>query len=105
MKILEDILNREDTKNEIKEHKVNIKINKYGGFEDSKAYEMISILKARNINISKHIRMLLALEYDGKIKIYAEEGKNPLEELVASNNAIPEEKPLHAEPMSENAFD
>ena len=105
MKILEDILNREDTKNEIKEHKVNIKINKYGGFEDSKAYEMISILKARNINIAKHIRMLLALEYEGKIKIYAEESQSPSEEPVALNNTIIKEKPTHAEPMSENAFD
>ena len=105
MKILEDILNREDTKNETKEHKINVKVNKYGGFEDSKAYEMINILKERNISISKHIRMLLALEYEGKIKIYADEGDSLSEELVASNNTISKEKPIHAEPMSENAFD
>lgn len=55
------------TSNNIVETRVNIKINKNGSTDDMDAYSMIEYLKEKNINISKHIRLLLALEYRGQI--------------------------------------
>lgn len=55
------------TTNDILETRVNFKINKNNSSDDSDAYEMIEHLKEKNINISKHIRLLLALEYRGEI--------------------------------------
>ena len=67
MKIIEEHLGREDTKNKVEEVRFNVRINKYGCLEDNNAYEMIKILKEKNINLSKHIRLLLSLEYNQQI--------------------------------------
>lgn len=67
MKIIEEHLGRVDTKNQVEEIRFNVRINKYGCLEDNNAYEMIKILKEKNINLSKHIRLLLALEYNQQI--------------------------------------
>lgn len=67
MKTIEEKLGREDTKKLKDEQRVNFKVNKYGGEEDSKAWKMIEDLKKKNINVSKHVRMLLALEYEEKL--------------------------------------
>lgn len=62
-KTIEELLGRDDTLNLKDEFKTSLKINKYGGKEDSEAWMMIALLKKKNISISAHIRMLLALEY------------------------------------------
>ena len=67
MKTIEEMLGREDTQNLKEEYKTSLKINKYGGEEDAKAWQMLDELKRKNISVSKHIRMLLALEFEGKI--------------------------------------
>lgn len=65
VKLVEDMFNSEHTKNEKEEVRVQLKINKYGSKDDEDAYRMLEFLKENNINISKHIRYLLALEYQG----------------------------------------
>lgn len=62
-KTIEELLDRDDTLNLKDEFKTSLKINKFGGQEDADAWRMIALLKKKNISISKHIRMLLALEF------------------------------------------
>lgn len=55
------------TSNESVETRINLKINKNANKDDADAYAMLEYLKDKNINLSKHIRLLLALEYRGEI--------------------------------------
>ena len=71
-KTIEELLGRDDTLNLKDEFKTSIKINKYGGKEDSDAWMMIALLKKKNISISAHIRMLLALEYKRELMLPGE---------------------------------
>lgn len=71
-KTIEELLGRDDTLNLKDEFKTSLKINKYGGKEDADAWMMIALLKKKNISISAHIRMLLALEYKRELMLPGE---------------------------------
>lgn len=75
-KTIEELLGRDDTLNLKDEFKTSIKINRYGGKEDSDAWMMIALLKKKNISISAHIRMLLALEYKRELLLPGEYAVN-----------------------------
>ena len=64
---IEEKLGINYTSNEVVEARVNLKINKNASKDDADAFEMLDYLKSKNINLSRHIRLLLALEYRGEI--------------------------------------
>lgn len=94
MKLIEDVLNKDYTLNKTDEFKINIKINRYGGDEDNKAYMLISELKKRNINISRHIRLLLALEYDNANAFVITQNKSDTNYVPFSEDTVIHEAPL-----------
>lgn len=63
MNCVEEVLGIDNTKNDKDEFQINFKVNKFGSLQDAQAHAMIKYLKEKNINLSKHIRLLLALEY------------------------------------------
>ena len=67
MKSIEETLNINYTSNNVIETRLNIKFNKNASKDDSDAYDMLEYLKTKNINLSKHIRLLLALEFRGEL--------------------------------------
>lgn len=90
IKLVEDIFNSEHTKNEKEEARIQVKINKYGSKDDEDAFRMIEYLKNNNINVSKHIRYLLALEYQGALTQTASPVKalfNNSDDIVESNES------------------
>ena len=118
MYTIEEHLGREDTQNKTEEVRFNVRINKYGCLEDNNAYEMIKILKDKNINISKHIRLLLSLEYTQQIHGGVINVNNSYEQVltndkeVLTNNEIAqtydvvevEDTTEHAEPADDDVF-
>ena len=78
------------TTNDVVETRVNLKINKNGSSDDADAYDMLEYLRKKNINVSKHIRLLLALEYRGEIYL------NPKHQVIglrgSSNDSIKEDE-------------
>lgn len=64
---IEEKLGVQYTSNDVVETRINLKINKNASRDDADAFAMLDYLKDKNINLSKHIRLLLALEYRGEI--------------------------------------
>lgn len=87
IKSIEEIIGSEHTKNTKEETRLNIKINKYGSMEDANAFKMLEYLKSKEINISKHIRLLLSMEYEGKL-IVGESVIVPISSVPTSEEAI-----------------
>lgn len=71
------------TSNESVETRINLKINKNANKDDADAYAMLEYLKDKNINLSKHIRLLLALEYRGEI--YLNDKYQVVDNVVKNN--------------------